>query len=331
MKVIHAPCAAGCRVAAVAMTGIAIMASMTVAARGAGQLYDVEAHLVAAQTAAGQDHTRLFEYLCDLEPTVESAAPPAAARKPEWHAAPAKVFDNLYFLGTRSLNAWAVTTSGGIIVIDPLYDRHVQGAIIDGLTTLGLDPTDISHVLVSHGHGDHYGGARRLQQAYGATVLLSAADWDLMLANDRPEPKPERDQNVVDGQRLAVGDTSLTFTITPGHTPGTLSTLIPVRDGGRSHVVAIWGGTAMRPTEAFYTEYAASARKFADTAMAAGADVVISNHDIFDDAHRKIAALAERGPDDPHPFVIGTDATLKYLDVVQHCAAAGLARLEAGR
>ena len=325
MKVIHARFTAECSAVAVAIT------ATTVAVLAARQVYDVEAHLVAAQTAAGEHHTRLFEYLCALEPTVESAAPPAAARMPEWHAAPAKVFDNLYFLGTRSLNSWAVTTSGGIIVIAPLYDRHVQGAVIDGLTTLGLDPTDISHVLVSHGHSDHYGGARRLQQAYGATVLLSAADWDLVLANDRPEPKPERDQAVVDGQRLTVGDTSLTLTLTPGHTPGTISTLIPVRDGGRSHVAAIWGGTAMRPTAAFYAEYAASARKFADAASVGGADVVISNHDIFDDAHRKIAALAERGPDDPHPFVIGADATMKYLDVVQHCAAAGLARLEAGQ
>ena len=64
----------------------------------------------------------------------------------------------------------------------------------------------------------------------------------------------------------------------------------------------------------------------------AGADVIISNHDIFDDAHRKIAALAERGTGDPHPFVIGAEATLKYLEVVQRCAAAGLARLDgAGR
>lgn len=64
----------------------------------------------------------------------------------EWYAEPAKVFDNLYFLGTRSLNAWALTTSGGIVIIDPLYDYNVEAEIIEGLRTLGLDPADITHV-----------------------------------------------------------------------------------------------------------------------------------------------------------------------------------------
>ncbi len=255
-------------------------------------------------------------------------ARPAVPDVPEWHAEPAKVFDNLFFLGTQSLNSYAVTTSAGIVIIDPLYDYNVEDEIIEGLRKLGLDPADITHVIVSHGHGDHYGGARQLQQRFGAQVLLSAPDWELMLGNRGSQPKPDRDGVVTDGQELSVGDTRITFTHTPGHTPGGISTLVPVRDGGRSHVAALWGGTAMRRTREFYEEYAASARKFAAVVEAAGADVIISNHDIFDDAHRKIAALAERGVGDPHPFVIGREATLNYLEVVQHCAAAGLARLD---
>jgi len=237
------------------------------------------------------------------------------------------VFDNLYFLGTRSLNAWALTTSGGIVIIDPLYDYNVEAEIIEGLRTLGLDPADITHVLVSHGHGDHYGGAQQLQRQFGARVLLSAPDWDMMLANTGSQPKPTRDIEVTDGQQLSVGDTQLRFTLTPGHTPGTISTLVPVRDGGRSHVAALWGGTAMRPTEEFYTRYVAGAQKFAAVAAEAGADVVISNHAIFDRADEKIEALATRGAGDPHPFVIGEEATQNMFKMIQHCAQAGLARL----
>ena len=144
-------------------------------------------------------------------------------------------------------------------------------------------------MIVSHGHGDHYGGARLLQQRFGAQVLVSAPDWELILGNRRGQPKPNRDGVMTDGQELSVGDTRITFTHTPGHTRGTISTLVPVRDGGRSHVAALWGGTAMRQTREFYEEYGASAKKFAAVAEAAGADVIISNHDIFDNAHRKIA------------------------------------------
>ena len=294
---------------------------------------EVARHVAVAKTAAGGHHTRLFDYLCAAprpRPARSAArpTPPAVPDVSEWHAEPAKVFDNLYFLGTRSLNAYALTTSGGIVIIDPLYDYNVEDEILNGLTALGLDPADITYVVISHGHGDHYGGARLLQERYGATVLVSGPDWDLIEASTGRQAKPVRDEVMTDGQELSVGDTRITFTHTPGHTTGTMSTLLGVRDGGRSHVAALWGGTAMRPTREFYEEYAAGARKFRDVAAAAGADVIISNHDIFDDAHRKIAALAERGAGDPHPFVLGRDAALAYLDVVEHCAMAGLARLE---
>ena len=298
---------------------------------------DVERHVDAAREAAGTHHPRFFDYLCRApqprapRPATSQAPARPTRREPpprsDWYAEPTKVFDNLYFLGTRSLNSWAVTTSGGIVIIDPLYDYYVEAEIIDGLRTLGLDPSDITHVLVSHGHGDHYGGAQELQRRFGASVLLSAPDWDMMLATTGRQPQPTRDIEVTDGQQLSVGDTQLTFTLTPGHTPGTISTLVPIRDGGRSHVAALWGGTAMRHNEEFYTQYIAGAQKFATVAANAGADVVISNHAIFDGADEKIEALASRAGDDSHPFVIGEEATQNMFEMIQHCAQAGLARL----
>lgn len=289
---------------------------------------EVERHVEAARAAAGDEHVRLFHYLCEVpDPPRGGAAPPAPAGMPDWYAEPVQVFDNLYFLGTRSLNSYAVTTEEGIVIIDPMFDYNVDLAIVEGLERMGLDPEDISHVIVSHGHGDHYGGARQLQQDYGAEVLLSAVDWDLMLESEGSQPVPERDGIIEDGQVLEVGDVRFHFTLTPGHTPGTVSTLFEVRDGGETHVAAMWGGTAMQENLAFYQQYAASARKFEEAVREAGADVIVSNHDIFDDAHRKLLALAEREEGEPHPFVVGTAVALDYLEVVRECAAAGLARL----
>ena len=73
-------------------------------------------------------------------------------------------------------------------------------------------------------------------------LVMSAADYDL-LDQQNPTWKPKRDMVATDGQKLTLGDTTLTLYLTPGHTEGTISTLIPIRDGGRPHLAAAWGGT----------------------------------------------------------------------------------------
>ena len=144
----------------------------------------VDAHVAAAKVAAGQEHTAVFNSLCTApapvqapqqaqQPATQSQGPPSRS---QWHAEPAKVFDNLYYLGQTEYSAWAVTTSDGIIVVDALFDYSVEDEIVGGLTKLGLDPTKIKYVLVSHGHSDHVGGARLLQDRFGARVIMSAAD-----------------------------------------------------------------------------------------------------------------------------------------------------------
>ena len=135
------------------------------------------------------------------------------------------MFDNLYFLGMTEFSAWAVNTSEGIIIIDALFDYSVDDEVAEGLKKVGLDPAKIKYVIISHGHGDHSGGAKYLQDSYKARVLLSAADWDLL---DRSRgTRPARDMVATDGQKLTLGDTTITMYITPGHTAGTLSYLIP--------------------------------------------------------------------------------------------------------
>ena len=134
---------------------------------------------------------------------------------------------------------------------------------------------------------------------------------------------------VTDGQKLTLGDTTLTLYLTPGHTPGTISTLIPVKDNGRAHLVAEWGGTMFnfaRSRDAFDT-YIASAERFQGIVARAGADALISNHTIYDGTKTKIPALAQRKPGDPHPYVIGADAVKRYLTVASECAHAAQAAL----
>ena len=241
-----------------------------------------------------------------------------------------KVFDNLYYVGEREYSSWAVTTSAGIIIIDPIYDYSVEEQVVGGLKKLGLDPAQIKYVVVSHAHRDHAGGAWYLQERFGARVLLTAPDWDMLERNKQNWPKPKRDMVVADRQQLTLGDTTLTFIHTFGHTPGTMSTLVPVKDNGKPHVAALWGGTGFnftitpqQPASHWFDAYIASAQRFREAAAKAGADVFLSNHPSWDGSDEKMAKLAKRAAGEPHPYVIGAKNVQNYFTIAEHCAQAG--------
>src|SRR5206468_3806030 len=296
-----------------------------------------ESHVAAAKAAARQEHTALFGLCSALEPAPPAERGQRAATQPQsppdrsqWHAEPVKVFDNLYFVGMTEYSSWAVNTSDGIIIIDAIFDYSVEDEIAQGLPKLGLDPKKIKYVIVSHGHIDHAGGAKYLQDHFGAHVIMGGPDWDLLDRDRGAWSKPKRDMVAADGQKLTLGDTTLTLYLTPGHTPGTISTLIPVKDQGQPHLVAEWGGTAFnftRTAENFQT-YVDSAQRFSDIVAKAGADVVISNHTNYDGSKVKQPLLANRKPGDPNPYVVGNDSVRRYLKTAEECATAGLLSLQ---
>ena len=326
--------------ALLASVALAIVPSSEIAGQTAGD--PAGAHVAAAKAAAGQEHLAVFNLLCATPAPPQNAAPAASPGPPDrsaWHAEPVRVFDNLYFVGQTEYSAWAVTTSAGIIVVDTIFDYSVEDEVVRGLKKLGLDPAQIKYAIVSHGHGDHVGGAKYLQDHFGTRVMLSAADWDLL---DRSNgTKPKRDLVATDGQKLTLGDTTLTLYLTPGHTLGTISTLIPVKDEGRPHLAALWGGTMFnwlrnrgayitpeRPDAFWFENYSKSAERFRGLVAQGNADVLLSNHTIYDGSKTKLPALATRRAGDTHPYIIGNDRVKRFLTMVDECAQAGRARVK---
>lgn len=295
----------------------------------------IDAHLVAARTAAGFDFTGTLARLCVAPPLVASGvrdrAPGPAPARATWYAEPAKVFDNLYFVGSKIHSSWALTTSGGIILIDTLFTYNSEEEIVGGLKKLGLDPATVKYVIISHAHSDHVGGAKLMQDRFGSHIVMGGPDWDSIekSVNGYPLGKPKRDIVADDGQKITLGDTSLTIVTTPGHTPGTLSMLFTVKDNGRPLSVAYSGGTAFNfpATVSNFDAYIKSQSKMAAAAAASNATVLLSNHSEFDSAVSKIRMLPSRKSGEPHPFDLGLEAVARYFTVTGECAQAARLKL----
>lgn len=295
----------------------------------------IDAHLTAARNAAGFDFTGALARLCVAPAPVPLAIPDRAPGKPParetWFAEPARVFDNLYFVGSLVHNAWALTSSEGIIIIDTLFTYNSGEEIVGGLKKLGLDPAKIKYVIITHAHGDHVGGAKILQDQFKAKVVMGGPDWDSIerSVNGYPEGKPKRDIVADDGQKITVGDVSVTLVTTPGHTPGTLSMTFNVKDNGKIIPVAYSGGTAFNfpSTTANFDAYIKSQTKMAAVATAQHAAILLSNHTEFDQAIPKIRMLASRKSGEPSPFYNGPEAVTRYFTVTRECAEAARLKL----
>jgi metallo-beta-lactamase class B len=309
-----------------------------------------QAHIAAAKDLAyepGNDLTDVYDTLCapalsergPREPAPQ-VAPPLAQRKvpprSEWYTEPKRVFDNLYYIGSQNDSTWAVATSDGIILVDSGYDYSIK-ELSDGLKKFGLDPAQIKYVVLSHAHGDRYFGARYLQDTYKAHIIMSEADWAVMAKSNEPnELKPTKDMLAADGMKVTLGDTTITLYSTPGHTPGTISTLIPLRDGNQRHMGAVWGGMApsferygvryYSSLQETFKTWSASLKRFQDIANKAGADVYLTIHPHYDKALDKLHALDFRKPGGPNPFV-SKDNLNRFLTIMRECTEAQLARV----
>ena len=299
----------------------------------------VDGLVSAAKVAAGTDWQGTFTRLCISVPERQGGPPAAPAAnagpratppKEQWHAEPAKVADNLYFLGEKAHHSWAIVGSQGIILIEALFEYMTADEITGGMRKLGLDMSKVKYAVMSHAHGDHDGGAAFLQDSIlGVHLVYGAADWDAVdKSTNRPGGKPKHDMVGMDGQRLSVGDASIQIVTTPGHTPGTLSYLFEVKDNGKPLRIAYVGGTAIpfNGTAAYYDGYLASSKKLAKAAADYGATVLMSNHTEFDNGYYKAHTAANRKPGEPNPFDVGKDGVARYFTVVQDCATAAKLR-----
>jgi metallo-beta-lactamase class B len=296
----------------------------------------VKEHIDKAKAAAGKEWPWFQQMLCsnpqmggDVIGMFFAAGRLSA---PDADFEPVRTFDNLYYVGLTELGAWAVTTSQGIILIDSLNSEDTEPRLLPNMRKVGLDPTQFKIVIVTHAHGDHGGGAKYLQDKFGAKVVMSALDWDGAakgaLGRDNA---PKRDIVVADGDKVTLGDTSVTTVFTPGHTPGAISVIVPVKAGATPHTAMMWGGpqwgfrNADVPQREFYEK---SLVKFHQAVKQAGVDVVLESHPFLSNLVEKLAAMRNRKAGEENPMIVGTDAVDRYMTIWTECGRASMARYQ---
>src|SRR5499426_4863339 len=176
---------------------IAIAAALSAAPASAQQPTNpTDAFLARAKAAAQFDFLGTLARLCVLPQTApgKDEPPPPPPERATWYTDPGKVFDNLYFVGTKIHSSWALTSSEGIILIDTVYEYNSEEAIVEGMKKLGLNPASVKFVIISHAHGDHVGGAKLMQDRFGSRIIMGAPDWDYIegFVNRFPNGKPKR-------------------------------------------------------------------------------------------------------------------------------------------
>jgi len=254
---------------------------------------------------------------------------------------PTKIFDNVYVIGNQGTVAYVISTSDGLLMIDSLPADQTEAQLLPGFQKLGLDPAKVKMIVVGHGHADHFGGTAYFQEHYGSKVYIAAADWDLMEhppagrggekggKKGQLAPLPRHDQVIVEGQPIVLGDFRIMPVAVPGHTPGSMGFLFPVKDNGKSYMAGMYAGTVLTPgivSDEGLQTYLKSVSHYKAEAKKTKVEVELQNHPLMDPIQPKLDKLKARQKGEPNPFVVGQGNYQKFVDVMSACTEVNIAR-----
>jgi len=237
-----------------------------------------------------------------------------AAIKVKWNTPtePFKMIGNVYYVGTDGLASYLITSPQGHILVDTVMPESTS-LITANIEKLGFKVTDIKYLLNTHAHIDHTGGFAEIKQASGAQMVGGEADKPLLEGGYYPGaqqdealkfPPVKVDRTVREGDKVTVGDVTLTARETPGHSPGCTSWEFSVKDGDATRTALIFcsGTVALNrlvgnPTySGIVTDYKKTFARARDMKV----DVLLAPHPEMYKMAEKRAKLAEGGP---NPFV----------------------------
>jgi metallo-beta-lactamase class B len=234
------------------------------------------------------------------------------------HADPFRIFDNVYYVGLQSVGSFLITTSQGLILIDPTYD-YTADLILNSVKKLGFNPRDIKYVLVTHGHADHASGTRMIKDATGARIVMAEGDWEMYEDPRTLYPKTPREVVAKTGDSVTLGDTVIRFYVTPGHTPGCLSMEFTVYDNGKPYKALSPGGLGVPngvENLKLYVQSVGTMRNIPDV------QVLLPDHPFMFDLWQRAQTLRARTSGDTNPFVESREDILEWFDTLRNAVLA---------
>jgi metallo-beta-lactamase class B len=183
----------------------------------------------------------------------------SAQADPDWTEPfpPFRIAGNLYYVGSKGLASYLITTPQGNILINSDLEANVP-MIQASIEKLGFKFTDTKILLISHAHFDHDAGSAKIKEMTGAKYMVMDADVPVVESGgkldfqygDRPEflYRPTKVDRVMhDGEEVRLGGTVLVAHLTPGHTKGCTTWRMQVTEGGKTYNVVIVGSPNVNP------------------------------------------------------------------------------------
>ena len=217
---------------------------------------------------------------------------------------PHKIIGNIYYVGTRTLSSFLITTPEGHILVDTTFERNA-GVIRKSIESLGFKIADIKIILGNHAHGDHQEGDALVKQLTGAQVMAMAEDVPALRAMTPGGKEHPIDKVLHDGESVTLGGTTLVAHLTPGHSRGCTTWTLKAQEGGKIYDVVIIGSFGTNP--GFKLVNNADVPGIADefnhaftVARTLRCDVPLGSHPAMYNMEQKHAKLAAGGP---NPFI----------------------------
>lgn len=204
---------------------------------------------------------------------------------------PFRIIGNVYFVGTFQASCHLIDTGDGLILIDPGYANTLY-LVIDSIHRLGFDPKQIKYIVNTHWHWDHTEATAAMAELSGAKTLVGRHDDEKARQYFIP------DILIKDGDTLTLGNTTISFMETPGHTKGTISLFFNTEDNGKTYRVGMFGGAGANTMAQGHLDFEGAREAYRASLhrlQRERVDVFIGNHVWNNDTFTKAKVLKESG------------------------------------
>lgn len=221
---------------------------------------------------------------------------------------PFKIAGNLYYVGSRGLANYLITTPQGHILINSDLEANVP-LIQASVEKLGFKFTDIKILLISHAHWDHCGASDIIKKLTGAKYMVMDPDVSVVESGGKTDfhygnspadfyPPTKVDRVLHDGDEVKLGGTVLVAHLTPGHTKGCTTWTMKVQEAGKTYHAVVVGSPNVNPgyrlvNNAAYPQIAADYEKMFRVLKSLPCDIFLGAHGNYFDLETKYARLKQ--------------------------------------